>query len=304
MASVKQMIQPHFWFDKEAREAVEFYVSVFPKSKLTNEKTLHDTPSGDAAFFQFELWGQEFMAINGGPHLRFNPSISLIVNFDPARNENVEALIDEIWQKLADEGEVLMALGSYPFSEKYGWIQDKYGLSWQLILTNPDGDERPAIMPSILFVDGEYGKAEQAYQYYQTVFKGTESGQLIRYPEEMAPNQAGTIMFSDVKLENQWFVLMDSGHEHQFAFNKAISFVVLCDTQEEIDYHWDKLSADPEAERCGWLKDRFGVSWQIIPKAMIDMMRTGNQEQIKRVNRMNQKMKKISLSELEKVFVS
>lgn len=302
MTSVKQMIQPHFWFDEEAQEAVEFYVSVFPDSKLTNKITLHDTPSGETAFLQFELWGQEFMAINGGPAFRFNQSISMMVNFDSLRIQDADMIIDEVWAKLSDGGKVLMEFGSYPFGEKYGWVEDKFGLSWQLILTRPKGEERPTFMPSLLFVDGEYGKAEAAYKYYQDIFKVTKAGQLVRYPEEMAPNQAGTVMFSDVKLENQWFVLMDSGHEHHVAFNEATSFVVLCDTQEEIDYYWDKLSADPQAERCGWLKDKFGISWQIIPSAMIEMMKTGSQEQINRVNQANQKMKKICLSELEKAF--
>lgn len=302
MINSKQIIYPHLWFDQEAKEAVNFYLSIFPDSKIIHEVELNNTPSGDVLFLQFQLWGKEFLAINGGPNFKFNPSISFMVNFDPARDENAETMIDEAWEKLSDGGKVLMEYGSYPFSKKYGWIEDKFGLTWQLMLTEPEGEERPTIIPYLLFVDSKYGKAEAAYEFYQSVFKKSRPGQLVRYPEGMAPNQAGTIMFSDVQLEDQWFVLMDSGHEHHFAFNEAISFLVLCGSQEEIDYYWDKLSADPGAEQCGWLKDQFGISWQIVPRAMLEMMREGTTEQINRVNQENLKMKKINLEALLRVY--
>ena len=95
----------------------------------------------------------------------------------------------------------------------------------------------------------------------------------------MEPDQEGTIMFADFMLENQWFAAMDSAQAHQFNFNEAISFMVYCDTQEEIDEYWEKLSAVPEAEQCGWLKDGYGVSWQIVPTAMNEMMSKGTPEQ-------------------------
>ena len=107
-------------------------------------------------------------------------------------------------------------------------------------------------------------------------------------------------MFTDFMLEGQWFAARDSAHAHNFKFNEAISLMVNCDTQEEIDYYWEKLSAVPKAEQCGCLKDKFGISWQIVPTAMDKMMRDGSPEQIARVTQAFLKMKKFDLTELRK----
>ncbi|WP_066308075.1 VOC family protein [Bacillus sp. FJAT-29814] len=302
MSDTNQIIVPHLWYDKEANEAAEFYTAIFPDSKITNVTTIHDTPSGDSDIVSFELWGQKFTAISGGPFFKINPSISFMVNFDPSREKAASELIDEVWNKLSDGGTVLMPLDKYPFSERYGWIQDKYGLSWQLILTNPEGEERPAIIPSLLFVGDKCGKAEEAIDFYLSVFKNTKQGLLARYPKGMEPDKEGTIMFADFSLENQWFTAMDSAHKHNFGFNEAISFMVYCNNQEEIDDYWGKLSAVPEAEQCGWLKDQFGVSWQIVPREMDEMMRKGTPEQMERVTKAFLKMKKFDLAELRKAY--
>lgn len=302
MASIRQRIVPHLWYDKEAAEAARFYASVFPDSKVTSVNTIHDTPSGDAGQVSFEIWGQPFMAISGGPYFKLNPSVSFFVNFDPSREKDAAERLDEVWDKLAEGGTALMPLGKYPFSERYGWIQDKFGVSWQLILTNPAGEERPAIIPSLLFVGDQCGKAEEAMSFYLSVFKDSRQGLLTRYPAGSAPDQAGTIMFADFMLENLWFTVMDSAHNHQFSFNEAVSFMVSCDSQEEIDYYWDKLSAVPEAEQCGWLKDAFGISWQIIPAEMNEMMKKGTPEQLARVTKAFLQMKKFELAELRKAY--
>ena len=302
MASIRQRIVPHLWYDKEAAEAARFYASVFPESRVTSVNTIHDTPSGDAGQVSFEIWGQPFMAISGGPYFKLNPAVSFFVNFDPSREKDAAERLDEVWDKLAEGGTALMPLGEYPFSKRYGWIQDKFGVSWQLILTNPAGEERPAIIPSLLFVGDQCGKAEEAMSFYLSVFKDSRQGLLTRYPAGSAPDQEGTIMFADFMLENLWFTVMDSAHNHQFSFNEAVSFMVSCDSQEEIDYYWDKLSAVPEAEQCGWLKDAFGISWQIIPAEMNEMMTKGTPEQLARVTKAFLQMKKFELAELRKAY--
>ncbi|WP_342506456.1 VOC family protein [Sporosarcina sp. FSL K6-2383] len=302
MTGTIQNIVPHLWYDKEAREAAEYYASIFPDSQITNVTTLHDTPSGDADLVSFELWGQKFMAINGGPYFEFNPSVSFFVNFDPSREKDASKMIVEVWNRLSEGGTVLMPLDQYPFSEKYGWIQDRYGLSWQLILTNPEGEERPAIVPSLLFVGDKCGKAEEALHFYVSVFADAKQGHIAHYPQGMEPNKEGTTMFADFMLENQWLAAMDSAENHPFGFNEAISFMVYCDTQEEIDDYWDKLSAHPEAEQCGWLKDQYGVSWQIVPREMDKMLSSGTSEQIARVNKAVLQMKKLDLAKLQDVY--
>lgn len=297
-----QKIVPHLWFDKEAKAAAEFYTSLFPDSRVTQVNTLHDTPSGDADTVSFELAGQKFMAISAGPIFKLNPSISFFVNFDPSKDANAREKLDTLWAKLSEGGTALMELDKYPFSEHYGWIQDKYGVSWQLILSNPNGEERPFIIPSLLFVGAVSGKAEEAINFYLSVFKNSRQGQLARYPKGMEPDKEGTVMFADFMLEGQWFAAMDSAQDHKFAFNEAISLMVNCETQEEIDYYWEKLSAVPESEQCGWLKDKFGVSWQVTPTALSEMMEKGSPEQVERVTKAFLQMKKFDLASLREAY--
>jgi predicted 3-demethylubiquinone-9 3-methyltransferase (glyoxalase superfamily) len=299
-----QKITPHLWFDKEAEEAAQFYTSIFSNSKITNITTIHEvpTPTGDCDIISFELNGQPFMAINAGPLFRFNPSISFIVHFDPSRDRNARKKLDILWGKLSQGGTALMPLDKYPFSEHYGWIQDKYGLSWQLILSNPEGEERPAIVPSLMFVEAVAGCAEEAVTFYLSVFKNSKPGIVARYGKGQEPDKEGTIMFSDFMLAGQWFAAMDSAREHGFAFNEAISLLVPCETQEEIDYYWGKLSADPKAEQCGWLKDKYGLSWQVWPIKMGEMIMKGTPEQIARVTEAFLAMKKFDIAALVRAY--
>lgn len=312
MMTPTQRIVPHLWYDKEAREAAEFYCSIFPDSKITNLTVLHDTPSGDCDVVSFELAGHAFMAISAGPLFKFNPSVSFFVNFDPSRDANARQHLDEMWEKLSEGGTALMPLDTYPFSEHYGWIQDKYGLSWQLMLTNPGGEERPFIVPSLLFVGAVLGKAEEATDFYLSVFSSSDNpasdrasarrGLMVRYPPGMEPDKEGTVMFTDFMIGGEWIAAMESAHDHKFAFNEAVSFMVRCDTQEEIDYFWEKLSAVPEAEQCGWLKDRYGLSWQVYSTTMEAMMQKGTREQIDRMTQAFLPMKKFDIAELKKAY--
>lgn len=303
LSNTNQIIVPHLWYDKEAKEAAQFYTSVFPDSKITSETTIHDTPSGDSDLVSFEIMGQKFMAISAGPYFKINPSISFMVNFDPSQLNDGSEKIEEVWNKLSEGGTVLMPFDQYPFSEKYGWIQDKYGLSWQLMLTNPEGVRRPFIVPSFLFVGEKCGLAEEAINYYLSVFQNGSMGHIARYPQGMEPDQEGTIMFADFCLENHWFSAMDSAQEHHFTFNEAISFVVYCENQAEIDYYWEKLSFVPEAEQCGWLKDKFGISWQVTPSVMDEMLSSGTSEQRSRVTKAFLKMKKFDIAELQRAYL-
>lgn len=308
-----QKIVPHLWFDKEAKEAAEWYVSLFPDSKVASVTTMHNTPSGDVDVVSFSLSGYSFMAISAGPLFTFNPSVSFILNFDPSKDAEAEAHLDAVWEKVAEGGTVRMELGDYPFSKRYGWVADKYGVNWQLMLTDPAGEERPFIIPTLLFVTEGGEAAEEATDFYLSVFKNSRRGALARYPAGMPaspdasqggkPNKEGAVMFTDFMLENQWFAAMDGPSAmHTFAFNEAISFIVNCEDQAEIDYYWEKLSAHPESEQCGWLKDTYGFSWQIVPRAMDEMMASGTPEQIDRVTKAFLPMKKIDLAALQKAY--
>jgi predicted 3-demethylubiquinone-9 3-methyltransferase (glyoxalase superfamily) len=297
-----QKIVPHLWFDKEAKAAAEFYVSIFDNSKITQSTVLHDTPSGDAETVSFTLAGYEFMAISAGPFFKLNPSISLMVNFDPSQDAQAQEHLDKTWQALAEGGKVLMPLQEYSFSKHYGWVEDKYGVSWQLILTNPNGEQRPFIVPTLMFTKEGTGKAEEATDFYMSIFNNAKRGILAHYPEGGAPDPVSKVMYTDFQLVGQWFAAMDGGTAHEFQFSEALSLMVKCETQEEIDRYWEQLSAVPEAEQCGWLKDRYGVSWQIIPTAMGEMMGKGTPEQKQRLTQAFLGMKKFDISALEAAY--
>ncbi|MBP6884045.1 MAG: VOC family protein [Candidatus Pacebacteria bacterium] len=296
---MKSKITTHLWFDKEAKPAAEFYVSIFPDAKINSIQTIKDTPSGDCDIVSFNISGTSFMSISAGPIFKINPSVSYMVNFDPSKDANAKENLTNLWGKLAEGGKVMMPLQTYPFSEWYGWVEDKFGVSWQLILTKPEGEERPFIIPSLLFVGEAYGKAEAAVDYYLSVFKDSKLGQRVKYGAGAMPNKEGTIMFSDFNLLGTWFVAMDGGGDHKFKFNEATSFIVNCETQEEIDYYWSKLSHVPESEQCGWCKDQFGVSWQIVPSAMNEMMSGGDPAKTARVTQAFLKMKKFDIATLQ-----
>jgi len=290
-----QKIVTHLWYDKEALEAATFYDTLFANSEILNVVTIKDTPSGDSETLTLKLAGQEFMMISAGPFFKFTPSISLRV--DCETEEEVVFLYD----RLSVDGNVLMKLGSYPFSGKHGWIEDRYGLSWQIMLVDkPVVNQK--ITPTLMFTGEQLGKAEEAIHYYETLFKNASVGEFVHYEEGDAPDTADTIKYAGFTLEDQAFAAMDSAQAHDFSFNESISFLVNCEDQEEIDYFWEKLSFVPEAEQCGWLKDKFGISWQIVPRIMGEMMQTKDPEKLSRVTAAFLKMKKFDIAELVKAF--
>ena len=285
VVTVSQKIIPNLWFDGNAKEAAEFYVSIFSMAKILSTEYYPDTKEEGLADFQADMAGKEltvefaienfrFVAINADSTFRFTPSISFMLNFDPSRYAHAAEYIDRVWDALADGGKVLMPLQEYPFSKRYGWIKDKYGVTWQLILSKPEGELRPFIVPSLLFGASVQNQARGAMEYYISVFQNSRLGMLAPYPEQTGPAVPGAVMFGDCMLENQWFVAMDSGVDQSDTFNEAVSFAVLCKDQAEIDYLWKKLSSYPENEQCGWCKDKFGVSWQIVPENMNELMKT------------------------------
>ncbi len=274
-----QRIVPNFWFDHTAKEAADFYISVFTDSKIISQSYYPKTAEEGLADFQkdfagkvltvdFELSGYRFIAINADTTFKPNPSISFFYTCDSKEE------IDALWKKLSESGKTLMDLGEYPFSKYYGWVQDKFGYSWQLILNKPEGDKRPKIVPSLLFTKERDGQAEEAMRFYTSVFTDSEvSKNLNKYPTEMGSDREDKISYADFRLFDQWFAVMDGGKEHDFTFTPAISLMILCKNQEEIDYYWGKLSAVPEAEQCGWLQDKYGVNWQITPENIEELLK-------------------------------
>ncbi|MEJ2615192.1 MAG: VOC family protein [Ignavibacteriaceae bacterium] len=297
-------INPFLWFDNNAEEAVGFYTSIFRDSKVKVTTRYSDAnasgmPKGSVMTISFDLFGQPFVALNGGPVFKFNPSVSFIVNC------KTDDDVRDLWDKLSKGGTALMPLDKYPFSDMYGWIQDKYGLSWQLIKAT--GEFKQIIIPSLMFVGNVKGKAEEAINLYTSVFSSVSKNDskvlsTYRYDADQKPEKEGTIMFADFKLDGQIFAAMDSAREHNFSFNESISFVVNCDDQKELDHFWDKLSedGDPKAQMCGWLKDKYGLSWQIIPTILGELLSSKESGKPQRVMQKVLQMKKLDIETLRR----
>ncbi len=271
-------ITPTIWFDGNAGEAVEFYTSVFGAgSAVLNTTPYPETGlpdfqrdrAGQLLVAEFSLRGHRLTALNAGDEFAPTPAISFMLNFDPLHYSDEQAAradLDTLWQQLAADGKVLMPLQEYEFSARYGWVQDRYGVSWQLILTNPEGDPRPFLIPALMFGGPHQNQAADAVDYWTHVFSNSSIGAQFHYPQPTGPATPKSLMFSEFTLEGQWFVATDSAVEQEFTFTEGVSLLIACEDQAEIDRFWTALSAVPEAEQCGWCTDQFGVSWQIVPK--------------------------------------
>ena len=260
-----QVITPAIWCDGTADEAAQFYTDIFRDASVTEQAP------GLAA--TVSIHGFKLSLINGGNQYAPNPSISCILNFDPllfGGEEQARTYLDELYKRLSTGG-VLMELGEYPFSPRYAWVRDRFGMTWQLMLTDPDGDPRPFVIPSFMFGGTNHANAEEATNAWIALFDNARRGALYRY-EEGGPLDAGTVMFTDFTLRGTWMAATDSGTFHDFTFTPGVSIIVSCRDQEEIDRYWAGLSAVPEAERCGWCVDRWGVSWQVVPHNIAELM--------------------------------
>jgi predicted 3-demethylubiquinone-9 3-methyltransferase (glyoxalase superfamily) len=286
-------INPFLWFDSEAEEASELYASAFEDSGVEQVSRYGEAgpgPKGKAMVVSFKLEGRAINALNGGPVFRFNPAISFFVN------RGTEGEVDALWARLSDSGKVLMELGKYPFSEKFGWLEDRYGLSWQLHL----GGGSRGIAPLLMFCGAARGKSEEAMRRYVSIFEGSRIDRVERYAAGEGGIE-GELKHARFFLGDDEFMAMDSGVEQPYTFTPAISFVVNCETQDEVDEFWEKLSEGGNKGQCGWLEDRYGVSWQIVPIAMAELM-SGDPERAARVTAAMLKMTKLDIGLLKEAY--
>lgn len=276
-----QRIVPNLWFDHNAAEAAAFYARVLPDTRVTGVQhyPVEGLPefqlefAGKELIVEFEVAGHRFVAINAGPEFPVTTSASFMLNFDPSRDDAAREHLDAVWAGLSKGGRVLMPLDAYPFSPHYGWVQDRYGVGWQLILTDPEGEPRPFVIPNLLFGGPVQNRAGEALERYASVFPGARVGMVATYPEQVGPAVPGSVMFGEVELLGQWFALMDAAVEQQDSFTCGVSFMIECADQAELDRYWAALSEVPEAEQCGWCADRFGLSWQVVPENLGELMR-------------------------------
>jgi predicted 3-demethylubiquinone-9 3-methyltransferase (glyoxalase superfamily) len=238
------------WFDGKAHEAAAYYKSIFPDFTAISENPLA---------VNYRMGGRRFMHLNGGPGFPINSSISFFVNLEE------EEEIQQIWDKLSEGGQVLMPLNTYPWSPKYGWCADRYGVNWQLMKNHTS---RTAVLPALMFCQENSGKAEEAIHFYTSLFPNSSIIELSRY-EKGEPDVEGNIKYAQFELNQLPFTAMDSSGPHAFTFSEGVSFIVTVDTQEEIDFYWNSLiGTKGSAGKCGWLKDAYGLSWQVVPSCL------------------------------------
>ncbi len=293
-------VVPCLWFDDQAEQAGQFYTQIFPNGRITavsHYPQSSDNPSGkprgSVLTVEFELAGQRFTALNGGPHFVMGPSISFFVHVD----SSVEA--ERLFASLAEHGKVLMPLDTYPWSERYGWVQDRFGVSWQVILRQA-GQLGATIVPCLMFAGAVRGKAEQAMQTYARIFPKGHIESLARYAPGEGP--VDWIKHGRFVIAGQEMIAMDSHVVHQDTFNESISLQVMCQDQKEVDRYWAELSEGGKQGPCGWLKDPFGVSWQIVPIGIVDWMTSKDTAAKDRAFQAMLKMTKLEIAELEKAF--
>ncbi|MTI86940.1 MAG: VOC family protein [Balneolaceae bacterium] len=291
-------IVPCLWFDDQAEEAANFYISLFDNSEMNSVahyngegEEIHGQPEGKVMTVDFKLADQSFLGLNGGPHFEFTTAVSFFVVCE------TEEEVDQLWNELLEGGSALMPLQEYNWSKKYGWVQDKYGLSWQLSLGRME-DVGQKITPSFMYVS-EDGQAEQAIELYTSLFEETNIVGIQHY-EAGEEQPEGSVKHAQFSLGDQVFMAMDSSPEHaKFSFNEALSFQILCDTQEQVDFYWDELSRNGEESQCGWLKDPFGVSWQIVPTILPKIMNGDDTEKAKRATKAMLQMQKLDIATIE-----
>lgn len=282
-----QKIVPWLWFDNKLQEASDFYISAFNNASIKEMETM---PDGKLLVGSFIIRGREIYGMDAGPEFKFNPSISFYVNCAS------EQELDLLWNKLSEGETILMEYQKYDFAEKYGWLQDKFGVSWQLIL----GGEKQLLAPLLMFANQNFGRAQEAMDFYTRIFPNSSIDSVSKYQDEANSDK---INHAEFKLCGLDFMAMDALGEHKFGFNEAISFCIDCEDQEEVDKYWRELTADGGKESvCGWVYDKFGVCWQVTPKRLNELMSDPDKEKANRVMQCMLGQKKIIIEELEKAY--
>lgn len=283
-------IFPCIWFNNNGKEAADFYVETF-KGEIVGTSPM---------VLSLELFGQKLMILNVDSAFEINASISFMV-FCETENE-----VEKYWKNLSQNGIILMDLGEYPWSKKYGWVRDKFGVTWQLYLGESNGDQK--IIPTLMFIHENNGKAFEAMGFYTNIFPNSNKGNVLKYGDGLGNTSneiPNNVQMEDFSLNGMHFQAMDNSYDHKFDFNESISIVVMTEDQKETDFYWNSLISDGGIEsQCGWLKDKYGISWQITPKKLMKLTTDSDREKAGKVFQTMMKMKKIIISDLEAAYNS
>ncbi|QOW10236.1 VOC family protein [Kaistella flava (ex Peng et al. 2021)] len=284
-------IFPCLWFNGNGKEAADFYCETF------GGKITADTP----VVLNLELFGQKLMFLNAGSQFEKNASISFMVLCD------TEDEVQKYWSQVSQNGIILMDLGEYPWSKKYGWVRDQFGVTWQINLSDKKSEQK--IIPTLMFIHQNNGKAFQAMEFYTGIFPNSKIGGVLKYGEGVGNEShevPENVQHGHFEIDNYSFFCMDNSFDHQFDFNEGISIVVMTDDQVQTDHLWNSLLENGGRESmCGWLKDQFGVSWQIVPKRLLELMNDFEQPmKAQKVVQAMMGMQKIVIADLENAYHS
>lgn len=247
----KEKITPCLWFNGGAEDAAMLYCSMFDNAKVVARSPY---------VVELDINGQRLTLLEGGPKYKPNASISLYCHVE------TEKEVNRIWNSLVKEGTVLVKLDKYPWSALYGFVTDKYGVAWQVGM-GKFSDVGQQVTPCLMFTGKQCGRAEEALNFYAAVFKEAKTDGILY--NDTIKKQVDHAQFS---LLGQKFMVMDSG-DSVYPFTEGVSLTIHCDNQEEIDYYWTRLTESGAESMCGWLRDRFGVSWQVVPTILDDIMK-------------------------------
>lgn len=299
-AAVPNRIVPCLWFDDAAEEAAQLYTGLFAGGRVLGRSYYPQAmdnpgqkPRGSLLTVEFEVAGQHFTALNGGPQFSINPSISFFVQLPNAED------VKRLYAGLERGGSALMPLGAYAWSKCYAWVQDRFGVSWQLMTVDRDPGS-PTIVPCFMFAGPVHRRAEEALALYTRVFPGGRVLRLERYAEGEGP--VDTVKHGRFTIAGHELVVMDAHGEHPSTFDEGLSLQVMCEDQAELDRYWEQLSEGGSKGPCGWLKDRFGVSWQITPRQMTDLMMSPDAAARDRAFAAMLDMGKLDLAVLQQAF--
>ncbi len=285
------MPTPCLWYASDAQTAFALYVEALPGAELTMDNGFMcelgfgqgDESADDAP------GGSRIAGMNGGPAYRPNQSLSIYAELSSA------AEVEHAFAKLTSslKATVLMPLDAYFWSDRYAWVADAWGVHWQLSYVP---GAAPTLSPALLFAGKAYGRASEAVTLYGSLFRDSETLAVAHYPD--GPD-AGKVMHAQQRLGDGKLILLDSSAAAREAdFTEGGSLMLFCDTQAEIDHYWNGLTAGGgSAGRCGWCKDRFGVSWQIVPRGLGGWL--SNPATARKTGEALQAMSKLVIAELE-----
>ena len=293
-----QKIAPFFWHDGTAEEAAQFHTQLFGGTitEISHYPDagcdIHGQQAGQVMVASYDILSYRLHGINAGPIFKPSPALSLVVQIED-RSE-----IERIWAGLSEGGTIMMPLDSYDWSGLYGWCNDRFGISWQITLPFGSDTDRP-VTPMMMFTGSVAGRAKEALSFYAQTFPGSTIELTNDYPEG-SNEPAGSINHGRATIAGTGLMAMDSAMDHKFGFDEGGSLTIACENQDEINYYWDKLvEGGGEHGPCGWLKDRFGFSWQVVSNELIAMYLVEDRDYAARAMQAMMQMSKIDIAAIK-----